>query len=436
MLQKFLITLKFKSLIIYCLFFMLYCYSTTINASYYPTVWDVLRQLLSLNHHVNQSDVQNQIRWVLAHPGYIQKVARQSEPYIYHIINEIKKRRLPGEIALIPMIESSYNPFAYSQVGAAGLWQLMPGTANDLGLKQDWWFDGRRSIQPSTDAALNYLAYLHSYFNGDWILAIAAYDAGEGAMSRAVKNSPLIGNKLNFWSLNVPQETRVYVPRLLALAEIFQNPQRYRIELPEIPHLPYFREVNIGSQIDLGHAAKLAGMSYQALIKLNPGFNRWATAPYTPYKLLIPVSKVESFSRNLANVPIEKRVSWIQHRVRPGDNLASIAREYHTTVNLIKGLNQLKANSVKKGQDILIPGTKNTVSPKLIPAPLLSQHFIPTTQYKVIHIIQNRETYQYLQQKYHVTAQQIQAWNHLNAHDVLEPGQQLIIWKPSLATTS
>nr|WP_232220587.1 transglycosylase SLT domain-containing protein [Legionella tunisiensis] len=297
--------MKFRPINLFRCFFLLtsaYLFSNTVYAA--PNVWDVLRNQFALNHEVSQPEVQTQLRWLVSHPSYLQKLA-QSEPYIYHIVTEIKKRRMPGEIALLPMIESAYDPFAYSGAGAAGLWQLMPGTGNNLGLKQDWWFDGRRSIRPSTDAALNYLTYLNKYFNGNWILAIAAYDSGEGTVSRAIKNSRQYSRNISFWTLPVPQETKAYVPRLLALAEIIKYPQRYRVTLPDIPHVPYFEEVNIGSQIDLNHAAKLAGISYKDLIKLNPGFNRWTTAPYKPFKLLIPADKVAHFNRNLANVPEE-----------------------------------------------------------------------------------------------------------------------------------
>ena len=432
--------MKFKSLIIsYCLivFSSLWAFTTAANAHSTPNVWDVLRKQFSLNHEVTQPEVQTQIRWIIAHPSYIQKLARQSEPYIYHVVTEIKKRKLPGELALIPMIESSYDPFAYSGAGAAGLWQLMPGTGTDLGLKQDWWYDGRRSIGPSTNAALNYLGYLHNFFNGDWLLAFAAYDSGEGTMARIIKNSGQTGQKIRFWSLNVPQETKAYIPRVLALAEVIQNPERYRVELPDIPHAPYFEEVNIGSQIDLNHAAKLAGISYRDLIKLNPGFNRWATAPYRPYKLLIPADKVEDFSRNLANVPEDQRVSWTRHKVSAGDNLVLIAQRYHTTVNLIKGLNQLKTNSVANGQFVLIPSSKNTpVATKMsTPPPVHTQHFIAAKQYKVIHIVQKHESYQHIQAKYGVTTHDIKSWNHLKTEAPLRPGQQLIIWKRSSTTT-
>lgn len=394
-----------------------------------PSIWDVLRQEFSLNHEVTQPEVQTQLRWLISHPSYLRKLA-QSEPYMYHIVTEIKKRHMPGEIALIPMIESSYDPFAYSGAGAAGLWQLMPGTGTDLGLKQDWWFDGRRSIRPATDAALNYLAYLNKFFNGNWILAFAAYDSGEGTIARIIKNSHQTERSIHFWSLPVPNETKAYIPRLLALAEIIQNPQRYKVQLPDIPHAPYFEEVNIGSQIDLTHAAKLAGISYKDLIKLNPGFNHWATAPYRPYKLLIPVDKVDHFNLNLAHFPEEQRVSWTRHQVSAGDNLTLIAHRYHTTSNLIKELNQLKSNSVKKGQYVLIPTSKHT--PVIAHTPsrpsIKTPHFQALQTYKLIHIVQRNDSYVTIAKKYHVSINQLKQWNALKPNTPLHRGQQLVIW--------
>jgi membrane-bound lytic murein transglycosylase D len=404
-------------------FFTWFC--TTANADTPPSVWTVLRQQFMLNHEINRPEVQTQLRWLMTHPSYLQQLSR-AEPYIYHIINEIKQRRLPGEIALIPLIESSFDPFAYSNAGAAGLWQIMPETGSDYGLKRDWWFDGRRSIGPSTQAALTYFAYLNKFFNGNWILAFAAYDAGEGTISRIIKNSGQnINRPISFWSLRVPQETKAYIPRLLALAEIVQHPERYQVELPDIPHIPYFEEVNIGSQINLNEAAKLAGISYQDLIKLNPGFNHWTTAPYRPYKLLIPADKVEHFSRNLANLPTHNRVAWERHKVSAGEDLNLIAKKYHTSIDLIKELNRLKSNEVKKSQYVLVPTKKKIPVRKTARA-----HALET--YKVIHIVQKRESLNTIAKHYGVSEIRIKEWNKLKTN-TLSPGQALVLWKTRLS---
>lgn len=402
------------------------------NAAQPVDVWDVLRREFKLSHEVNRPEVQEQIRWILNHPGFVNKVCQQAEPYLYHVTREIQRRNLPGELALLPMIESAYDPFAYSKVGAAGLWQIMPMTGNQLGLIQDWWFDGRRSINHSTEAALTHLTHLNKVFNGNWVLSIAAYDAGEGAIGRAAKANDPTGRKVSFWELNVPKETQVYVPRFLALAAIMSNPQAYKINLPFKPFRPYFEEVSIGSQIDLNHAASLAGISVKELTQLNPGYNRWATAPYKPFTLLIPIAKVTQFYFNLSHSPIEKRVSWTKHLVLPSDSLQSIARQYHTTINLIKKLNRLSELYIRPNQVLLIPSTKNTpVLPfhEISKSKFLSQTPIKGKVYRVIHIVQPNETYNTLERLYKVTSQDIKKWNHLTTEVPLASGQQLIIWK-------
>jgi membrane-bound lytic murein transglycosylase D len=355
-----------------------------------PNIWDVLRSQFSIHHAIEQAEVQKQITWMMNHPGYLQLLAR-SEPYLYDILSQIRQKNLPAELALLPMIESAYNPFAYSGKGAAGLWQIMPTTGSGFGLQQDWWFDARRSIRLSTDVALNYLNYLHKYFQGDWLLAIAAYDAGEGPVSRAIQTSGLPKGQISFWRLPLPEETKAYVPKLLALAELITYPEHYHIKLPEIAHVPYFQEVEIGSQIDLNHAAKLAEVPYSELIKLNPAYNRWATAPNQPFKLLIPRDKVATFRYNLAHLPKEKRVSLIKHRVRESDTIDSVARQYLTNPKIITELNQLKSQMLTTNQILLIPSTKNTLAPKPQNNLLYRTDNPPMLQiYKFINILKNK----------------------------------------------
>ncbi|ABQ54563.1 transglycosylase SLT domain-containing protein [Legionella pneumophila serogroup 1] len=423
---------KKMQLLFSCLIFFIF--STHAKSFETPDVWDVLRSEFKMNHEAYRPEVQDQIRWLLDHPGFVTKACKQAEPYLYHVTREIQRRNLPGELALLPMIESAYDPFAYSKVGAAGLWQIMPVTGNQLGLIQDWWFDGRRSINHSTDAALTHLMHLNKVFNGNWILSIAAYDAGEGAIGRAVKANNTNGGSVSFWNLDVPKETQIYVPRFLALAEIMSNPRAYKINLPAMPFRPYFEEVNIGSQIDLNHAASLAGISVSELTKLNPGYNRWATAPYKPFTLLIPIAKVTQFYFNLSHSPVDKRVSWRKHLVLPSDSLQSIARKYHTTVSLIKKLNRLSDHSIRPNQILLIPSAKSTPSlpfHEISKSKFLSQTPTKGKVYRVIHIVQANETYNTLERLYKVTAQDIMKWNHIGSGEALVKGRQLIIWKKS-----
>ena len=394
------------------------------------SVWEVMRGDFKLNHQLNRPEVQRQLRWLTAHPGYLQQFSK-ARPYLYHIVTELKKRNMPGEIALIPMIESPYDPFAYSNVGAAGLWQIMPGTGKELGLKKDWWADHRRSITPSTNAALSYLDYLHDFFYGNWDLAIAAYDAGEGTLSRSIKNARQSITHGDFWTLNVPHETKNYVPRLLALAEIISHPERYNVILPIIPHTPYFEEVSITKQIDLNQAAKLAGMGYQEFIKLNPGFNRWTTAPYKPFKLLIPSEKIDIFYQNLSTISKDQSAQITHHQVKRGETLKSIAKHYYTTISLVRQLNQLETDDLRPGQALLIPVQQLFSSQ--IKSPTHTTPQLPSIL-KVIHIVQKHDKLGKIAEKYNTSSAEILAWNRLEQDAMIKPGQQLVIWKKSSKT--
>lgn len=398
-------------------------------AGLYPTVWDAMRPQMQLDHQTNRPEVQKQIQWLKAHPGYLDQLSL-SEPYMFHIVNEIRKKGLPGELALLPLIESAFDPFSYSKVGAAGLWQFMPETAKDLGLRKDWWVDNRRSITPSTEAALNYLSYLRDFFDGNWTLAIAAYDCGEGRMSKVLRARGQTATHANYWQLPLPTETKNYIPRLYALAEIIKNPEAYDVTLPDIPHKPYFEEVKIQSQIDLNKAAKLAGMTYNELIHLNPGFNRWTTAPHKPVKLLIPTDRIQHFTHNLAKLPNHQRASFTKHHVQPGETLELIAHKYFTTERILQELNQLAELEVKTGQVLMIPSQQKitalakTISESVRVAPKL----MPKTL-KVVHIVQAHESIHRIAEKYGVDEAAIRRWNRIPENSPLRYGAALTIWK-------
>lgn len=406
------------------MFALTFCNVKCIYAESKLSVWDVLRDEFSLNHEVSRPEVQQQIRWLRNHPDYVKKLAR-SEPYIYHIISEIKKRNLPGELALVPMIESAYNPFAHSSAGASGLWQIMPLTGREYGLHQSWWYDSRRSVSQSTRAALNYLAYLNKFFNGNWTLTIAAYDAGEGSVARSVKRLNKNPRNVYFWALNLPRETKEYIPKLYALAEIIKNPRKYNIQLPHIEHRPYFKEVNIGSQLDLDKAAKLAEVSYQSLINLNPEYNRSTTAPGSIQKLLIPIHKVETFKRNLASLPKNNRVTWKIYKVNNHKNLQVAAKHQKNSPKVIQELNKLNTASIKNNSVLLIPKHKNT---QLVPNS--QDKFAELQRYKVVHIVNDSDTLQSIQKKYNVSYEQLLTWNErLTISEELFSGQPIVIWK-------
>lgn len=418
---------KFTISCVLLLFFLL---SMSVSAQPVNDSWGIVRQQFSLDHQLHEPEVQRQLHWLVSHPKYFNKLY-QAEPFIYHIITEIQKRNMPGELALIPMLESAYNPFAYSGAGAAGLWQLMPKTGKNLGVKDDWWVDGRRSINSSTTAALNYFRHLNRFFKGDWLLAIAAYDCGEGTIQRLLKQRPAYEKSI--WYLELPQETKVYVPRLLALAEVIAHPNKYHITLPYVPHQPYFTEVEIGGQIDLNKAAQLAGIPYHDLLKLNPGINHWATSPNHP-KILIPTKNAEQFSQNLAKTPTHLRTSFLQYFVKSGDTLSTIAYRHHTQAQLLAKINHLKSDKLKLGMVIQIP---DVAKPQLIAMPQRAHVFEPINPklYKILHIVQKHENLQSIAKHYQIRESQILAWNHLPQLKVAR-GQKLIIWKQTSGQTT
>jgi membrane-bound lytic murein transglycosylase D len=318
-------------------------------------LWDVLRDEFSLQHYEESYAVQAKIEWYMNNQDYLLRAASRAAPYLHYISQQVRKRHLPAELVLLPIVESGYNPFSVSNMGASGIWQLMPETASGLGVKRDWWYDGRRDVIASTSAALNYLAYLQSFFEGNWLLAIAAYNTGEGNVLAAIKRNIREGRDTDFWSLPVAQETRDYVPSILALAAIISHPNKYPVYLPPVRNAPYLAQVDIGIQINLKYAAMLAGISNKKLLQLNPGFKGPSTSMKGPYKIVIPIENVEQFTENLARSPLNQKNNWLHYRVKSGDTLASISKKFGTTTKDISKMNHLSKAKVHPGTNLLIP---------------------------------------------------------------------------------
>jgi membrane-bound lytic murein transglycosylase D len=318
-------------------------------------VWDRIRSGLTISDYTTlHQDSQRQLKWFAGHPEYMARVVERARPYLHYIVEQVDKRGLPMEVALLPVVESGFKPNAYSKSHAAGLWQFIPGTGKVYGLDQNWWYDGRRDVIASTDAALSYLEKLHNDF-GDWQLAFAAYNCGEGTVARAIKRNKKQGKPIDFWSLKLPRETSAYVPKLMAVSHLVKFPEQYGLDLSPVDNKPYLGMVNIGSQIDLNIAAEMADIDMDLLYKLNPGFNRWATAPDGPHRLVLPLDKVDNFKTELATLPQSKRVQWARHKIKSGESLSTIAARYHTRVSVIKKANQLGNNTIRAGRHLLIP---------------------------------------------------------------------------------
>ena len=333
--------------------------NNSIDGKYYRDHWQYLNRNFSwltdepLNFQ--HPDVKKQLEYLSKNQLYMKNVSQRAQPYLFYVSKEIYKRNLPAELALLPIVESAFNPFANSSAGASGLWQIMPNTARFYGLELNWWYDGRRDIVRSTDTALNYIENLYNYLNQDWLLTIAAYNSGLGTVQRAIKYNKSINKDIDFWSLRLPKETKNYIPKLLAFIKVVNNPQKYNQNLISIPHKPYFDIVDLSSQIDLKLAAQLSEVSLEDIYTLNPGFNRFATAPDGPRHLVLPVKNSGTFVSNLSILDDSDLVSYEKYTIQTGDTLSGIAKKFETTIDILKKLNDLATNTININTDLIIP---------------------------------------------------------------------------------
>ena len=317
-------------------------------------IWERLRTGFNFPQQAAPS-VQAHIDTFHNHPRHIEHILQRGQPYLFYILSRVEERGFPAELALLPVIESAFDPFARSPVGAAGIWQFMPATAKHVGLRRDWWVDDRRNIIAATEAALDYLSELHLRFNGDWLLALAAYNAGSARVNKAIRLNRSQGKPVDFWHLPLPEETRGYVPKLIALQAIISNPEAYNITLPALANTDYFTVVDTGGQLDLQVAARLTGSSIDELQRLNPGLTRSITPPASPHTLLIPKASEQRFRERLARLPEDQRVQSVKYRVRQGDTLSAIAQNSQTTVARLRQINQLENTRIIAGKLLIVP---------------------------------------------------------------------------------
>ncbi len=369
-------------------------------------------------------------QWFARHPEYLARVFTRAQRYLPYIVAELERRGLPLELALLPIVESAYDPFAYSHGRAAGLWQMIPGTARRFGIKQNWWYDGRRDVVDSTRAALDYLEYLEEFNNGNWLNAIASYNSGEGNVRRAVRRNTKASKPIDFWSLHLPRETSMYVPKLLALVEIVADPAQYNLTLPIVADVPQFVVADIGGQLDLALAAELAGIDVDTIYQFNPGYNRWSTDPSGPHSLVMPVDVAEQFAIALNDVPASERVRWQRHKVKNGEAISQIAEKYNTTVTTIRSANNLRGNTIRAGDHLMIPVATKPLSAysKSADARLANTQNKTRAGNKVEHIVTSGESFWTISQRYKVTTRQLAAWNAMAPRDTLSIGKKLVVW--------
>ncbi|HYW04411.1 MAG TPA: LysM peptidoglycan-binding domain-containing protein [Gammaproteobacteria bacterium] len=394
------------------------------------SLWADMRAGFTLDHHRQQPAVKHWIAVYRQRQGILREDFHRAQPFLWRIVHEVRKHDLPAELALLPEVESAYNPFAHSDASqATGLWQFMPGTAERFGLRRDWWYDGRRDILRSTGAAVSYLQYLGRMFHGHWLLAIAAYNSGEGTVEDAVRRNARRGLPTDFWHLDLPRQTEQYVPQLLALAAVVNHPSRYGIQLPDVPDKPRLRVVKLSKQIDIDLAARLAGIPVRRLRELNPGFRRWATDPHGPHRLVLPRTSVARFKRRLAKIPSGKLVSWQRYVVRHGDTLGRIAQRYDTTPGVLERINHLHGTLIRSGHTLLVPASQNGASRTRLA--LIRERYSPGSGHDggARHYrVRPGDSLWTIAHRLGVTVASLRRWNGLSGdRTALRPGQKLVV---------
>ena len=390
---------------------------------------------------VDQPAVDRELNWYANHADYLDRTWARADHYLYYIVAQLNARSMPLELALLPVVESAFEPYAYSRARASGLWQFIPGTGSNYGLKQNWWYDGRRDVVASTRAALDYLQSLHDAFDGDWLLAIAAYNCGEGNVQRAVDHNLRAGRPIDFWHLKLPTETRAYVPKLLAMRRIVANPAAYGLEFSQIDDEPYFTSVATGGQIDMQVAAEIAGIKKEELYELNPAFHRWATDPTGPFSLLLPADVAEGVEQTLLTLTPEQRMRIARYEVQRGDTIAGIAKDHDTTPEVLRQLNGM--DSTEKpvvGGTLMVPSSMIELPEKALRAAALVDR--PErmrgrrSAHHGVHVVRRGDTLYAIAHRLGTDVHTLARLNNMEIDDPLRAGQHLVVAQKSTNTRS
>lgn len=362
--------------------------------------------------HIDQRDVEKHLSYYKRKPEQLEIFLTRATEFLPLIADQIKARDLPTELAFLPVVESGYMPSVYSPSGAAGLWQIMPATAEYLGFRMDWWFDERLDIQVSTEKALNYLEYLNAQFNGDWQLAISAYNGGEGHVRSRMRRA----KSDNFWDLTLKSETEAYLPRLLAIAEILKNPDAYGVKVPNIKMQSPLQELTLEKQVDLRILADSVGIEVDYFTDLNPAFQRWVSPPKGDYKILIPSQKAAEIENQLASLGNNTLSNWDHYKVRSGDTLIDIARQYGVTLRALMAVNELENSRIYERQELLIPISETPSSSPRAP-----------NSVKELYIVQDGDSLWKIGSKNDVAVDDLRRLNNLTSRALIKPGQVLIL---------
>jgi membrane-bound lytic murein transglycosylase D len=397
----------------------------------HPSVWERLIHSFALPECTEQEVNIQWSDWYAARPEYMERIFKRAQPWIYYIAEEIETRGLPGELALLPIVESAYDPFAYSSGRALGTWQFIASTGKNYGLKQNWWYDGRRDVWASTDAALRYLAYMADMFEGDWLLALAGYNAGENGVARQVRKNQAAGKPADFWHLRLPRETRGYIPKLLGLTCLFKYPERFDFQIPDTPDTPVIAAVDVGQQADLVLVSQMAEVPVDVLFTLNPGYNRWATSPEGPFQIVLPKNNAETLLASLAEVDAHSLMRWDQVVVQSGDTLSGISARHHVPVSVLRSSNGIQGDLIRVGQKLRLPRDE-----QLLVDPLYAQAAVELQNLqsgliaadRVTHRVRRGESLSVIARRYRVSVRDLQRWNNISDPRRLRAGAEITVF--------
>ena len=377
----------------------------------------------------NNPRIQSHIDWISQRPDYLASISKRAEPFLYLVVSELEKEEVPIEIALLPIVESDYYPFSYSHGTATGIWQFIPSTGRMYGLDEDWWHEDRRDVLASTKAAVRYLKDLNRMFDGDWLLSIAAYNAGPGRVQRAIDKNRNQGKRTDYWSLDLPKETEKYVPKLLALGKVLKNPERFNQKLIKIENKPYLEPINLESQFDLALIAQWTNLSIDEIYSFNPGLKRWATPEALPYTILLPVDVVGDFKEILTNQKNRPKVSWTRYKVKEGDSLSIIAQNFNTTINQIQSVNNINGSLIRANSYLIVPLARESEAYYSLSDVQREKSRLNATKNsdKLIYKVVSGDSLWKISRNFDVTVNDLVRWNKIVPTAPLSIGKELVI---------
>ena len=393
------------------------CETSKLQGKNFNSVWNRMRSGFCFRN-INSTRISQELKWMKRNKEFVYRSIDRSKPYLYHILSYLEKRNLPHELALLPMVESGFQPYAYSSSRAAGIWQFIPPTAREYGLKMNWQYDGRRDVLESTKAATYFLSDMHRHFKGNWLLAIASYNTGAGNVRKAINRANNLFTEPSYWDLDLPRETELYVPRLLALSKIVANPKKYGFNLPNIENTKFTSTVRFRDKIDFKTLSIITGISEDELVHLNPGFSTWLMNPSQQNSLLLPTKAAKTFNsryNKIAKLIFENKA----HKVIRGDSLYKISRIYNVKINALKKANNLTKDIIYIGQELNIPSEMSTTTKEFITVNG-KKYFVSKKEIVFNHIIKRYDNWYKIAKKYDVPLKKLLAWNNATKNTKLK----------------